>query len=129
MYLIGTKLSGQQSRKTKGAHCRAVAAIIEQTKACQRVFFGKNVDTSSRENRTPPSGAPNADAIPAADAAESISRCRAAVGVSTILKGERSKRAHLGSLGGQQKVASQILLSSKIGGREDLLTREIVLPE
>lgn len=38
------------------------------------VFEGKKYDTSSRLNRTPPIGAPNATATPAADAALNSSR-------------------------------------------------------
>lgn len=44
--------------------------IIQQKKICQDSVTVQNDDTSSMENSSPPTGAPNAEATPAAAPAE-----------------------------------------------------------
>ena len=41
-------------------------AVIQQKNTCHDNLFFQKDDTSSMANRSPPTGAPNADAIPAA---------------------------------------------------------------
>jgi len=43
---------------------------MQQKKTCQESLFFQNEDTSSMANNKPPTGAPNAEAIPAAAPAE-----------------------------------------------------------
>jgi len=45
-------------------------AMIQQKKICQDSVIVQNDDTSSMENSRPPTGAPNADATPAAAPAD-----------------------------------------------------------
>lgn len=43
---------------------------IQQKNVCQESFMFQNEETSSIENKRPPTGAPNADATPAAAPAD-----------------------------------------------------------
>ena len=45
-------------------------ATIQQKNTCQESLFFQNEETSSMANRSPPTGAPNAEAMPAAAPAE-----------------------------------------------------------